>query len=361
MVENLLKEEGDKDDYSSVVAVPASLIFALDEKDGVVVDLAPYIHSQKFGMTDEQVGDFHPDFWNAVINADRQLGIPAQFSGMVMVYNTKWAGELGFGDPPVTPGEFKELACAANATFKKDADETNDGLGGWVVNRGAESVFAWLTAFGSTIYTDGAYTFDSAESEEALAYLRGLTQDSCAWVGRNPRTEEYFARRETIVYTTWLQDAENLAATMARAGSVDDWSIMPFPTTNDQLTLASNLVYSVLHTNDEKDLAAWLFIRWLSDPVQQARLLQTSGTYPLGTGVMTHMGDYTQTNPQWNDLVTSGYSIQLAPVNADWQAVRPVLEDGVWQLFNSENNPELIQAILNQMDDLAEELAERYP
>ena len=361
MVENQLREQGNNQNYANIVAAPVSLVLALNEKDGVVADLAPYVHSQQYGMDQELVGDFRPEFWSAGADGERQLGIPAQFSGLVMFSNTTWAGELGHKDIPETSAEFEKVVCAANASFRKDEDETNDGLGGWVINRSSESMYNWLTAFGAGIYADGAYSFDTPEAKDSLTYLRGLAQDACAWIGRNPRTEEYFALRETVVYTGWLQDAQNLAAAMTRAGSMDEWIISPFPGSASQLTLSSNLVYAVLQSTGEEDLAAWLFINWISQPQQQAKLLQTNGTYPLGTAVMAYIGNFAAAHPQWNNLVTRDLPVQLAPANADWQVVRPILEDGAWQLFNSESNPDLIPPILKEMDRLAEELSERYP
>lgn len=142
---------------------------------------------------------------------------------------------------------------------------------------------------------------------------------------------------------------------------MDEWIISPFPGSASQLTLSSNLVYAVLQSTGEEDLAAWLFINWISQPRQQAKLLQTNGTYPLGTAVMAYIGNFAAAHPQWNNLVTRDLPVQLAPANADWQVVRPILEDGAWQLFNSEPNPDLIPPILKEMDRLAEELSERYP
>jgi hypothetical protein len=48
-------------------------------------------------------------------------------------------------------------------------------------------------------------------------------------------------------------------------------------------------------------------------------------------------------------------------VNADWQVIAPVLEDAHWQLWMGGTKEDEITGLLAQMDDLAVELAERYP
>jgi len=55
---------------------------------------------------------------------------------------------LGFLAPPSTDEEVRDQMCAANASFLKDDDTTNDGLGGWLINTDPVAMLSWLTAFG---------------------------------------------------------------------------------------------------------------------------------------------------------------------------------------------------------------------
>ncbi len=45
----------------------------------------------------------------------RSSPIPISQSANVIFYNSQWAKELGFANPPTNYAEFKEQACAATA------------------------------------------------------------------------------------------------------------------------------------------------------------------------------------------------------------------------------------------------------
>ena len=91
-----------------------------------VVDLTTYVTDQSYGLTTEEISDFPDVFWNQDIVDGRQLGLPAQRSAHFLLYNQSWARDLGFNDPPGTPQQFREQACAAHAALNQDSDPSND-------------------------------------------------------------------------------------------------------------------------------------------------------------------------------------------------------------------------------------------
>ena len=89
----------------------------------------------------------------------RQLGLPAQRSARFIFYNQTWARELGFPDPPTNTEEFRQQACAANASFLNDSDPKNDGYGGWIVDTNWQTTYSWFLAFDGGVVDGDAYTF----------------------------------------------------------------------------------------------------------------------------------------------------------------------------------------------------------
>jgi len=360
-VTSRIREEIANDMPSSVVVAPISLLLAMDEEHELVVDLKPYLASTSFGLEASLVEDFHSDYWDEGMVNGKRFGIPAQRSALLMAYNSSWGKELGFKAAPQTTEEFREQVCAANASFRKDDDPSNDGFGGWIINTQAVSVYNWLLVFNADPFANGEYDFTTADADDSFAYLHDLKIKACAWASRTPQEADRFANREALTYTLWLQDLGGQSAAMTRIGSKDEWTVMAFPGMEDGTVLTSGSSYAVLHQDAEEDLAAWLFIRWLSQPSQQTRLLATMGTLPLGNLAMKQMGEYGEQNPIWQETVEMFNRYTVLPVDADWQVIAPVLEDAAWQLWMTDITLEQIPAILVQMDDLVQELSERHP
>ena len=348
-------------DAVNVIAAPVNLLRALEEKSGAVADLNKYINSNPYAMTSEQVEDFDSSFWAGNQVDGKQLGIPAQETAAVLFYNSTWARELGFSAVPVTPEELQEQVCAANRSMREDKDTSNDGLGGLLVRYDAATMYAWLMSFNANPLRQGEFLFNSPEAATAFEFLVTLKNNSCAWSGKTAEPYEYFATRKALVYSGQMQDISSQFAATNRAGSKDDWQILPYPGVERPVTAVSGLSYGILSKDAASDLAAWLFLRWLSAPGNQSRLGVTFGTLPLGkqSGALLHASS--ALNPQWFNFIDSENEYFLEPSAADWIVVKPILEDAGWQLFNSGMKVEEIPLILKQMDDLAVELSERYP
>lgn len=346
---------------SNVLVAPVSQLLAIEEKHKLVVDLLPYAVSTSLGMDVKLVEDFNPVFWGEAFVDEKLLGIPAQRSALLMAYNTSWGEELGFKTAPRTTAEFSEQVCAANASFRKDEDTANDGLGGWIIHMDAASIYNWLLTFDADPFNNGEFNFSNSATQEAFTYLYDLKANACAWVNRASTDAERFSKRDALVYSLWMQDLDRQVKVMNRAGSEDEWLLTAYPGLGEGKLLTYGLSYAVLHQDAESDLAAWLFIRWLSQPAQQARLLATTGTLPLGDAVMEQMGDYGAEHPYWQQTVSTFTQYTTPPVSADWQVIAPLLEDAAWQLWMGVTTPKEIPAILSQMDDLGVELSERYP
>ena len=80
-----------------------------------VVDLSPYMTDPYFGLTAEEMSAFYEGAINGGKAPDGSVfAFPISQSENVLFYNSGWAKELGFDNPPANYAEFKEQACAAS-------------------------------------------------------------------------------------------------------------------------------------------------------------------------------------------------------------------------------------------------------
>lgn len=355
-------EDSDPDEVEINFAVmPTYELLFQDENQRKIVDLNPYVNSTSFGFSNDQLKDFRPVFWNENLIEGKLYGIPAQETASVLFYNTTLAKELGFSQVPLTTTAFRLQNCAANATFRKDNDRSNDGVGGWIINEDAGTLFNWMKAFDALDLTHPVEEFSSAGIDTTFEYLFNLQKDACAWDSRLPEPYDYFATRQALTYSGSIQDILPQSSAFMRSGMADDWEVILYPSKSEPNLITEGLSFGVFESNNEKQLATWLFIRWVSQPENQASLLKTSGSLPLGIEVMSQMTDFKESYPQWNEAVALLPYASTLPVQANSGITRMVLGDAATFLFRSEFTVEQIPALINDLDATIQELRERQP
>jgi multiple sugar transport system substrate-binding protein len=374
-------DETSQGDYPSLTeAVNESLtsasgpdiVIALPEQaltwnvSGVVVGLDPYINDSHWGLTDNGgAADFPSVLWQQDEVAGRRLGVPAERSAHYLFYNVTWAQELGFDNPPVTASDFREQACAANATFRADTDLTNDGYGGWLVDADWQTVYPWLLAFGGGVTDSDQYSFRTDQNEATLSFLKELKDDGCAWMAIDPENPtglntgpfyEQFTHRSALFITGDLTEAAALSETMTRLNSTDKWTMIAFPGSETRAITVYGPSYTLLTSTPQKQLAAWLFVRWMLTPENQVKWVTRTGTLPLRASVLGQLSDYQSINPQWSAAVNLLPVAQGVPQLTTWSTIRYVLQDGTMEIFRMNLPLDQIPAVLDEMDATTIEL-----
>lgn len=324
---------------------------------GVVVDLGPYLGDYRYGLSAAELSDIPSVFWAQDETGGRRLGVPALRSGSFLFYNQTWAGELGFEGPPVNAEEFRRQVCAANASFRLDEVEQNDGYGGWIVDADSLGVLSWLLAFDGGVTEGNGYRFATPPNQAALEFLKGLYDDNCAWITTQPSAFDPFARRTALFISADLSEVPLANLAMAQAGNADEWTVLPFPGPQGRAMVVYGPSYSLLETTPEGQLAAWLFIRWLLSAENQSRWAQATGLFPLRASALAALADYSLEHPQWDAAVGYLSAAETVPRLASWRTVRYVLGDGALHIFRFDLPLEDIPAVLEQMDATAADLA----
>jgi ABC-type glycerol-3-phosphate transport system substrate-binding protein len=336
------------------------LVIALPEHaqewyaDSAVTDLTNYVSDPKYGIDSS---DIAPVILNQDLVGEARAAFPAQRSAQVLLWNETWAGELGFDSMPESSEDFRTQACGAQKSMLSDEFAENDALGGWLVNTDSMTAYSWMLAFGGGVLEGGNYRFLTPNNIDAYKFLRELSETSCAWQSASVDSVTSFANREALFITASLTDLPSVARAIAGANSTDKWSVMPFPGEDNGALTVYGSSYVILDSTDEEQLAAWLFVRWLTDNKQDARWVETTHLFPLHTSTIELLGDYEKTHPQWKQAVDLLPQGELQPQLASWRTVKIMLGDGFTHMYRVNIPSGQVAAILAQMETMSKDLS----
>lgn len=333
---------------------------------GAVVDLNPYLRHPETGFTEAEVsGYYQAEYWGQDVfdapTGEVRLGIPLLRTARVLFYNQTWARELGYTTPPITPADFKAQSCAAAVVNNQSRSLEKLGTGGWMIDADPLTGLSWFNAFGTEIPQPGqTFTFDSEAAEEAVAYLQDLGANACIWVQRNGTPQEELARRRALFVTGTLQDLAQQKAVMELHGSADEWTAIAFPAADGSgAVLAYGYSLGLIQkegNSSDQQMAAWLFLRWLSQPAQAARLAEAWPSFPVNAGVMEQLEKERQNFP-WRIILPVGERVLPAPGGPQWALTSRVMEDVTWSIFHLPK--EQTEELLAEADAALEEMRER--
>ncbi len=326
-----------------------------------VVDLNPYLNDTVYGMSALDRSDFANAIWMQDEVDGVRYGVPAQRSARFLLYNQTWARELGFDSAPATPSEFEGQACAAHEALRKDADSRNDSLGGWMIDTDAITSLSWLLAFDGGVQNEKTYRFLIPNNIAAFKFLKVMQQDGCAWVASTELSVyDRFASRQALFATASLDELADQSRAFFVTGSKDEWTVLSFPGNERDVLVVYGSSFIMFKSDDTKQLASWLFMRWMLSPDNQARWVRSTGLFPLRSSTLDLLADYSKEHPQWTSAVQLLPRGTVPPQLASWRLVRVMLGDGFRDMFDTIRHPDLtdgqIPLILRQMDVIAEEL-----
>jgi ABC-type glycerol-3-phosphate transport system substrate-binding protein len=334
-----------------VIALPEH---ALEwDATGVVTDLMPYAQDPAYGIDSS---DIPAAFWNQDHFGEKRVAIPAQRTARFLLWNETWAGEIGFDSPPDAPDDFKQQACRAQKAMLKDSSPQNDFMGGWYVDTEPMTAYAWLLTFEGGILDGSDYRFLTPHNIEAFKFLRELAEAGCSWQTTNGKPITNFANREAIFITASLEDLPEVARAFASAKNNDTWKVISFPGANEDTLVVYGSSYVILKSTDEKQLASWLFVRWLLDNEQDARWVEATHLFPLRTSTLDLLGDYEKTHPQWAQAIKLLPQGEIQPQLASWRKVKIMLGDGFTHMYRINVPSGQIPAVLAQMESISRAL-----
>ena len=322
-----------------------------------IVDLTPYINDADFGMTADEQAAFYEGAINGGKAPDGTLfAFPISQSENVLFYNSGWAKELGFDNPPSNYEEFKAQACAAADANNKDDNPDNDGTGGLVLYAGASNVASFVFANGGNMLNaDGnGYDFTDQTVVDTANFLKDLWDSGCAFATESYPNPEFATRKALFTMSSTAGLPYQVAAFDAEDAIKDDWTIAPFPGKDggEFVDLFGQYV-AIANTNPERMMATWLFVKYLTSPEVQAKWIEGSAYYPTRSDALPLLDAYSADNPIWAYGPSFLQYGKAEPAWASWTTARRDVGD----TFNAilQGTPEDIPSLLDDLNTKAQQ------
>lgn len=231
--------------------------------------------------------------------------------------------------------------------------------GGWIIDTDWQTSYSWLLGFDGGVTSGNGYGFRIDPNLKALQFLKSLYADHCAWLPQEPASFNVFdpfSRRLALFVSADLSQISQAAAAMAGAKKADEWQLLPYPGSQRAVVTAYGPSWTVLKSTPEKQLAAWVFARWLLSPENQAEWVKATGLLPLRTSALDKLAAYKAAFPWWGQAVASLGSAEIVPQMASWRKVKYVLEDGLTTMFMTDTPLARLPALLEELDSTAQEM-----
>ncbi len=334
------------------------------DESSLLADLTPYVNDPLWGMSKADQADFYPAFWAEDLvrsdgaNQARRLGIPFYRSAYVLLYNESWAKELGYTSPPANPEDLRLQACAAAAANGEQAVKSDITRGGLLITPQPGFLVGWIYAFGGNIINPNSptYQLNNAGTEQAFSYLKGLLESGCAWFDPAADPSAEFANRRALFAVASLFDLPAQEEALANAGSLDEWTVLPFPSRLQPVVDTYGPSLMITQADPAKQLAAWLVVKWLVYPTTMADWVSAIEAYPTRKMATDLVQLQTTEDLEWHAALTLLPDARSEPILASWSVVRWILNDALSQLVSTKFTSEQIPALIDNMDSTAAEI-----
>jgi multiple sugar transport system substrate-binding protein len=269
-----------------------------------IVDLTPFIKSPKYGLSDDDLKDYFSTFLESDANPQfkgEHLGFPTQRSLEVMYYNADWLKQLGYNEPPKDWKTWEEAACKAS--------NPGQNTYGWAFRHDASNFGSEIFSRGGRILSpDGAaYVFNSDAGVQAVQLIQRMFQNKCAVEippsERNGEQNRFANGQVLFVFGT----SSGLAGYQdsVSKGSNFQWDISLLPYAENPAVNLYGASVSVYKTTPEKELAAWLVIKYLGEKNQTTKWATATGYLPVRQSVKSDVVAAYKADPKWGAAANS--------------------------------------------------------
>ena len=326
--------------------------------DGLV-DMNGLMGSAKWGLSAEDQKDFFQGFLSSDVFPNfggARLGLAPNRSMEVVYYNMDWLKELGIENPPTTPDEFKAATCAA---AKQPFSKSKGGKAiGYEFGNGASTFASWTFGFGGDIYdyTNNQYTFNSDASKTAATFLQDLFKEGCA----APIAERFGDQTDfgngDLLFTTGSSSGIPFYASAVSEGAAFNWSVAAFPhTTENPVQNLYGASVSIPKSTPEKELAAWIFLKYYTGKDAQAKWAEASNYFPVRQSVAEGLTSYFEKNPAYKTafgLLEYGHAEPPVP---GYDFVRDVLQEKIAAIVGGADVATTLDEVNSEANKILEE------
>ena len=326
--------------------------------DGLV-DLTPYMRSPRWGLSEAELGDYIQAFLQQDFIQGVQMCFPPNRSVEILYYNADWLQELGHSGPPAVWAEFAAICRQARDQPFSRAASAGRSLGFMFEADASRLASMIFTRSGDMMNSEAtAYTLDTPQAAEAMRQMQELVGDGSADV----LSERYGDQKEFALGQLLFMMRSSSGIPFVASAVEDDgvgfrWSVVAPPHVGDEPVVnVYGASLSVCRTTPERELASWLFVKWFTEPAQQARWVHASNYFPARRSTADELGGYFVENPRYRavyQLLDFGKSEPAVP---GYQLVRRLIEVAMIEIAQGGD----IGAILTRLERDANATLEEY-
>ncbi|MCR9196282.1 MAG: ABC transporter substrate-binding protein [Hyphomonas sp.] len=279
---------------------------------------------------------------------DATYGLPFAISVPVIFYNAELVREAG-GDPDNLPQSWPAII---------DLAERIDDLGPMGIWFDYQASSAW--PFQTLVFSQGGrmlsedenvIAFDGPEGEWAFDLLRRFGEAGQIDMTRQ-QARQSFGAGELGIY----QNASSLLTRFQEAADGRFEVLMqPVPmAAGGRLPAAGNAV-AMLTTEEERQAAAWEYIKFVTGPIGQSIVAQNTGYVPANMAAIEGLRDFYAANPQSRNAVDALGSMTTWYAFPGENSVRitETIREGMRTAITLEKEPgEALSDLAEQVDEL---------
>jgi len=328
-----------------------------------LVDMNQYVNSAKWGYSAEERNDFFPAFLNADISQQfggMRLGFPPNRSIEVLYYNADWLKELGYDGPPTTWDQFQEMACAATKQpFSKGPSDASPM--GYEISTDASRFASMVFSRGGDLMTAdmSAYTYDTPAAHDAMQLMQDMYKAGCADLIAEKYGDQADFGVGKLLFTIGSSSGLPYYKSAVSDGAGFNWSVAALPhTTPDPVVDIYGASLSIPKTTPEEQLASWLFVKWFTEPEQQAQWAQISNYFPVRKSTAAELGDYFAQNPAYATAFGLLKYGKVEPPVAGYDVVRKKVSEDFSAMVEGADVSETLAQLNKDANDI---LAENQP
>jgi multiple sugar transport system substrate-binding protein len=254
-----------------------------------------------WGLNEAEIADFVPTFFTQDYTEDgsARTGFPPNRSIEAFFYNMSALEELGYSGPPTSLEEMREMACAYTEQGWSGYD--GDDAIGYSVRTDASNVAAGTYAQGGDIWIDEQYVYNSPETIDYIQFMVDLYNEGCATlVVEAYGDQNNFTGGKALFYMGSTSGLPYIRSGIEEAFAEPfKWGVTYIPYKDVPVADIYGASVSIPATTPEAELAAWLFVRWMTEPEQQAGWAQVSNYFPVRFSTGANLGEYFADFPQY--------------------------------------------------------------
>jgi len=321
--------------------------------DGVV-DLKPYMDSPKWGLSAEALADYYSAFVEQDNYQGVQVAFPPNRSMELLYYNEDWLRELGYDRPPENWEVFAEMCLRARDQVFSGAEDKRRHVG-FLLHLDASQLASMVFSRGGDFMREGVYTLSTPQVRDALRLMRELVQEGAVEVLSDPGQDINEFSLGQLLFFTDSSTGLPYVKSGVESGVGFAWDVSPLPhTTGEPAVNVYGASVAVCRTSPERELAAWLFVKWFTEPEQQVRWVEASGYFPVRKSTADMLQDYFTGHPRYAkayDWLDYG---RTEPAVTGYEYVRRIIATAMFDVLDGED----IDAVLNRLErDANQELA----